>query len=54
MASGGAHGATGQGTDGPWVTAGIPGVFHMLDAKIGLGGRYDCIVGALVTAPALL
>ncbi len=39
--------------DGLWVVTGILAFFLMLDAVVGLGGRYDLTVGALAATPAL-
>jgi hypothetical protein len=42
-----------QGPDGLRVVTGILAFFTVLDILVGLGGRYDLIVGALVTLFAL-
>ncbi|MGC5010375.1 hypothetical protein ACLQ2R_06380 [Streptosporangium sp. DT93] len=42
------------GHDGLWVVTGIIGFFIGLDALVGLGGRYDLSVGALLLAVALI
>jgi hypothetical protein len=42
-----------QGPDGLRVVTGILAFFILLDALVGLGGRYDLTVGALATALAL-
>ncbi|MFG6195359.1 hypothetical protein [Nonomuraea sp. JJY05] len=41
------------GRDGLWVVTGILGFFVVLDALVGLGGRYDLAVSAALTALAL-
>jgi hypothetical protein len=41
------------GRDGLWVVTGILGFFVVLDALVGLGGRYDLTVGAVLTALGL-
>jgi hypothetical protein len=39
--------------DGLWVVTGILAFFLLLDAAVGLGGRYDLTVGALAATLAL-
>jgi hypothetical protein len=47
-------GTTGlSGRDGLWVVTGILGFFAVLDALVGLGGRYDLTIGAVLTAVGL-
>jgi hypothetical protein len=41
------------GADGLWVVTGILGFFILLDALVGLGGRYDFTAGAVATTFAL-
>ncbi|WP_248961303.1 hypothetical protein [Sphaerisporangium perillae] len=41
------------GRDGLWVVTGILGFFVVLDALVGLGGRYDLTVSAVLTALVL-
>jgi hypothetical protein len=41
------------GPDARRVVAGMLGFFIVLDALVGLGGRYDMILGALVMILAL-
>jgi hypothetical protein len=41
------------GPDGLWTVTGILGFFVVLDALIGLGGRYDLTAGAVLTALGL-
>jgi hypothetical protein len=41
------------GIDGFWMVAGILSFFVLLDALVGLGGRYDLTLGAILTALAL-
>ena len=38
------------GHDGVWVLTAILSFFVLLDASVGLGGRYDLTVGAALTA----
>jgi hypothetical protein len=38
------------GPDGLWVVTGIVGFFVLLDALVGLGGRYDLTAAAVLTA----
>lgn len=41
------------GRDGLWVVTGILGFFTVLDAFVGLGGRYDLTAGAVLTTVGL-
>jgi hypothetical protein len=41
------------GRDGLWVVTGVLGFFTVLDALVGLGGRFDLTAGAVLTALAL-
>lgn len=42
------------GRDGLWVVTGIVGFFVLLDALVGLGGRYDLTLAAVLTTLALV
>ncbi|WP_250036490.1 hypothetical protein [Paractinoplanes maris] len=43
-----------RGRDGLWVVTGILGFFLTLDVLVGLGGRYDLSVGALLVTAGLI
>jgi hypothetical protein len=42
------------GRDGLWIVTGIVGFFVVLDALVGLGGRYDLTIGSGLTAAGLV
>lgn len=41
------------GRDGLWIVTGILGFFVLLAALVGLGGRYDLTIGAVIAALSL-
>ncbi|MEV4316665.1 hypothetical protein [Actinocrispum sp. NPDC049592] len=43
-----------HGRDGLWVVTGIIGFFIALDAFVGASGRYDLIIGAVITTVGVI